>query len=83
MHYVNTRSLVLHLSSINDILQRLKSPLDIFLISETKLQKGADLSSAWILGYQFIPTYSVLSFGGTGIYIIEGLDHIVRNDLNF
>ena len=81
--HVNSRSLALHLSSIKDILLRLKTPLDIFLLSETKIQNGAKLSPVQIPGYKFIPTYSTLSFGGTGIYVIHGLDHTVRDDLNF
>ena len=74
-----------YLPSIHDILQSLNSPLDIFLISETKLQEepDPDLSPVQIPGYKFIPTYSTLSFGGTGIYLLLGLDHTVRYDLNF
>ena len=87
--HVNARSLTKNLSKITDILQSLDSPLDMFLISETKLIEGSD--SGWneeairkvnIPGYKFYPTFTNMLFGGTGIYIAEGLNCSGRDDLN-
>ena len=87
--HVNARSLTKNLSKITDILHSLDSPLDMFLISETKLIEGSD--SGWneeairkvnIPGYKFYPTFTNMLFGGTGIYIAEGLNCSGRDDLN-
>ena len=82
MHF-NTRSLTKNLTKIIDILQLLDSPLDIMLISETKLNdKSADIQSVRIDGYTFYPTFTSMAFGGTGIYILSDIDCIRRDDLN-
>ena len=87
--HVNTRSLSLKLSKITDILQSLDSPLDMLLISETKLIEGSGpdwkeeaIRKVNIPGYVFYPTFTNMAFGGTGIYMAEGLNCTRRDDLN-
>ena len=81
--HFNMRSLSLNLSELTDFLKCLDTSPDVMLISETKLQKGADLNKVKIEGYGFYKTYSELSFGGSGIYIADGISHTKRNDLKF
>ena len=53
------------------------------LISETKLNdKSADLQRVYVDGYTFYPTFTSMSFGGTGIYILSDYNCIRRDDLN-
>ena len=81
--HLNMRSLSLNLSKLTEFLACLNTTPDIILISETKLQKGANLNKIEIPGYKFVKTYTKLAFGGSGIYIAEGVSYTKRKDLKF
>ena len=76
----NTRSLTKNISKLTDILQLLDSPLDIMMISETKLNndKSADLHGVTgsIDGYTISPTFTSMFSGATGIYILSEIECI-------
>ena len=89
MHF-NIRSLDKNKYKITSLLQTLDSSPDIMMISETKLQKETDKTGhkkqvliVKIKGYTFYPTFTDLSFGGTGVYVADGLDCTRRIDLDF
>ena len=69
--YYNMRSLSLNKPDLTEFFQCLNTSPDVIFISETKLQKGADLSKVNIEGYKFFKTYTKMAFGGTGIYTLQ------------
>ena len=82
LFHVNIASLNLHCDELRSVLSRLKYSFDIIGISEHKFTVGmGPFNNIDIPGYEFIfePTQS--NFGGTGFYIKNNLDYIIRDDL--
>ena len=83
LFHVNIASLNKHIGDLRFILSRLKFKFDIIGISEHKILKDTHPSNnIKIPGYEefkFEPTET--NFGGTGFFIKENLDYIIRPDL--
>ena len=80
--HVNIASLNAHIDDLTILLARLKQPVDIIGISETKIIRDIDPSNNInIPGYTFVDEPTDSFFGGTGFYIKRDLDFEIRNDL--
>ena len=81
--HVNIASLNAHIDDLRTVLSRLKHSFDVIGISEHKITKDSlPSNNIEIPGYnefEFEPTCT--SHGGTGFYIKNDLDYIVRHDL--
>ena len=89
MLHVNIASLNLHIDDLRSVLSRLKPDIDIIGITEHKIKKDKDdkvippSNNIEIGGYEefeFEPTGT--THGGAGLYIKNGIDYIVRKELN-
>ena len=83
LFHANIASLNLHIDDLRDLLGRLDFTFDVIGISEHKIKKGQEPSNNIDLqGYnEFIFEPTETDYGGTGFYINEKHDHIVRDDL--
>ena len=81
---MNIASLNAHVDDLRTVLSRLKPEIDIIGISEHKIKKDQKSSNNIdICGYdEFIFEPTGTTHGGTGFYIKNGYDYIVRKDLN-
>ena len=81
--HVNIASLNAHIDDLKTVLSRLKTSFDIIGISDHKISNDNPPSNNIDLpGYnefKFEPTAT--SHGGTGFYIKNDIDYIIRNDL--
>ena len=87
--HVNIASLNLHVDDLRTVLSRMKPNIDIIGITEHKIRKDKDdevippSNNIDIGGYEqfkFEPTGT--THGGAGLYIKNGIDYIVRKELN-
>ena len=82
--HLNIASLNAHADDLRVVLGRLKFSFDVIGISEHKIGgDSAPSNNIDLMGYsgfEFEPTGT--THGGTGFYVKNGLDYIVRNDLN-
>ena len=83
LFHVNIASLNKHFDDLHELLSRLKYDFDIIGISEHKIGKDSLPSNNISLpGYdEFIFEPTSTTHGGTGFYIKNGIDYIVREDL--
>ena len=83
LFHANIASLNAHIDDLRDLLSRLDFTFDVIGLSEHKIRKDKNPSNNIdILGYnEFIFEPSGTAFGGTGFYIHEKHDFIVRDDL--
>ena len=81
--HVNIASLNAHIDELRTVLSRFKQSFDVIGISEHKIKKDSQPSNnIGIPGYnEFIYEPTGTSHGGTGFYIKNDLDYIVRTDL--
>ena len=81
--HANIASLNAHFDDLQDVLSRLKIEFDVIGISEHKIKKEfTTLNNISLPGYnEFIFEPTETTHGGTGFYIKQGLDYIIRNDL--
>ena len=74
----------MHIDDLKLILSLLNYKFDIIGISEHKILKEKSPSNdISIPGYEFIFEPTETSFGGTGFYLKDNLDYILRKDLQF
>ena len=85
LFHVNIASLEKHFDDLNFVLSKLNHKFDIIGISEHKIRKGTSPSTNInIKGYnEFIFEPTETTHGGTGFYIKDNIDYVIRNDLNF
>ena len=83
LFHANVASLNKHIDDLRHILSRLKYKFDVIGISEHKIRKDTVPSSnISIPGYDnFIFEPTETTHGGTGFYIKDNVDYIVRKDL--
>ena len=83
LFHVNIASLDKHIGDLNLILSKLKYNFDVIWISEHKIFKDASPSNNInIPGYhEFIFEPTETSHGGTGFYIKDNIDYVIREDL--
>ena len=81
--HVNIASLNAHFEDLHDVLSRLKIDFDVIGISEHKIKKDfTALNNISLPGYnEFIFEPTETTHGGTGFYIKQGIDYIIRNDI--
>ena len=84
LFHVNIASLSKHFDDLHELLCRLKFDFDVIGISEHKISKNAIPSNNIKLpGYdEFIFEPTGTTHGGAGFYIKNGIDYIIRHDLN-
>ena len=81
--HINIVSLSAHIDELKGLLSFLGHPFDIIGISETKISEKRDLTSNInIEGYAFENTPTETHFGGVGLYIKNGTNYNIRNDLS-
>ena len=83
LFHVNIASLNKHFDDLHELLSRLKFDFDVIGISEHKIGKdGHPLNNISLPGYdEFIFEPTGTTHGGTGFYIKNGLDYVIRHDL--
>ena len=83
MVHINVASLSLHIDDLKMFLELLDHPWDIIGVSETKSKEECDpLINISIAGYDFIQTATKYFFGGVGLFVKNGIEYKVREDLN-
>ena len=81
--HINIVSLSAHIDDLKTLLGCLEHPFDIIGISETKIKHNAEfLSNINIPGYTFEYTPTKSHFGGTGIYIKNGINYSKNEKLS-
>ena len=83
MFHANIASLNLHIDDLKLILSRLNYKFDVLGVSEHKIRKDTlPSNNISIPGYEefvFEPTET--THGGTGFYIKDNVDYVMRKDL--
>ncbi len=69
--HINVRSLSLNLIKIEEYIDSLDVYPDVICVSETKISADSDVNQLNIEGYSFVHIDSHISFGGTGIYVLN------------
>ena len=83
MIHINIASLSLHIDDLKMLLDLLDHPWNVIGVSETKLREEHDpLINIKIDGYDFIQTSTKSFFGGVGLFVKNGIDYKIREDLN-
>ena len=81
--HINIAFLSRHIDDLKILLDLLEHPWDVIAISETKIREECDpLINISIDGYDFIQTPTKSFFGGVGLYVKNGIEYKVREDLN-
>ena len=80
---INIAALSRHIDDLKILLDLLEHPWDVIAISETTIREECDpLINISIDGYDFIQTPTKSFFGGVGLYVKNGIEYKVREDLN-
>ena len=77
--HLNIASLQCHIDDLRTLLNILGHSFDIIGISETRLNKDTDpIIDISIDGYDFVETRTKAIYGGTGLYIKNGINYILK-----
>ena len=77
--HINIASLQCHIDDLRNLLKILGHTFDIIGISETRLNEDTDpIIDITLDGYDFVETKTKAIYGGTGIYIKNGINYELK-----
>ena len=79
--HLNIYSLQKHIDELRTLLMCTNSNFDVICISETRLHNKVPLSNIKIDGYDFIHTLTLTQYGGSGMYIKNGIEYSILDKL--
>ena len=79
MMHINIASLQCHIGDLRTMLSILGHEFDIIAVTETRLNEDIDpIIDINLDGYDFVETRTNAIYGGTGIYIKNGIDYQLK-----
>ena len=84
MMHLNIASLQCHVDGLRSLITLLDHKFDIIGISETRLNETTvPLVDVTLNGYDFVDTRSKCTYGGTAIYIKNGIDYEIKKEFSY
>ena len=82
MIHLNIASLQRHIDELRTFLTILEHPFQVICISETRLHDDKPLTNIQIDGYDFVHTKTTTQCGGVGIYVKNGIEYEILDQLS-